>query len=217
MTDFHEIDYTLHDLIRNGEGEELDFKQSIDDQKKIARTLVAFANTVGGSLLIGVKDNGKVSGIDPSEEYHMINGAAGLYCTPPVSVDSRVWQEKHKLVLEVVVGKSETLHRAVDESGRPRVYIRLRAKTIQANKILYKYLMLRRNGSPRPESLSEEALGLLRLFKSGEVYTLSKLYRLASLPKKEVDHYISLFLAWELIAFDVTESTIVYFSNEPTQ
>ncbi|MCK4854687.1 MAG: ATP-binding protein, partial [Bacteroidales bacterium] len=60
----------------------LDFKFEISDARKIARTLVAFSNTDGGKLLIGVKDNGKIAGIRSEEEYHMLEAAAELYCRP---------------------------------------------------------------------------------------------------------------------------------------
>ena len=50
-------------LIAGGESETLDFKQTISDASKIAKTLVAFANNKGGTLLIGVRDNGSISGI----------------------------------------------------------------------------------------------------------------------------------------------------------
>jgi predicted HTH transcriptional regulator len=45
----------LEQLISKGEGVQLDFKQSINNQKKIARTLAAFANNRGGKLLVGVQ------------------------------------------------------------------------------------------------------------------------------------------------------------------
>jgi predicted HTH transcriptional regulator len=48
----------IKNLIAEGEGQELDFKYHVSSASKIARTLVAFANTDGGRLLIGVKDNG---------------------------------------------------------------------------------------------------------------------------------------------------------------
>lgn len=217
MTNYQDTDRTLENLIRKGEGETLDFKMCIDDQKKIARTLVAFANTVGGSLLIGVKDNGKVSGIDPSEEYHMISASAELYCQPPVLFDSRIWQEKHKLVLEIIVKKSDTLHRALDEEGHPKIYIRRNDVTLQTNKIITKYLSLLRNGATRPEHLSNEAIEFIRLFEPDKQYTLSKLYRISSLQKKEVDHYLPLFLAWGLVRFDVSESKVIYFSDPTAQ
>ena len=111
----------LIEYIAQGEHLMQDFKFRIDDQKKIARTLCAFANTEGGRLLIGVKDNGKIAGVDPQEEFFMIEGAAGLFCKPEVLFKSVVHQVDHKLVLEVVVEKdSEIIHSAQDDDGNPR-------------------------------------------------------------------------------------------------
>jgi predicted HTH transcriptional regulator len=53
----------IKNLIKQGEHQQLDFKFEITDSKKIARSLVAFANTDGGKLLIGVKDNGAIAGV----------------------------------------------------------------------------------------------------------------------------------------------------------
>ena len=55
------------EMIAEGEHQQQDFKMRIEDTRKIARTLVAFANTDGGRLLIGVKDNGTVCGVVPEE------------------------------------------------------------------------------------------------------------------------------------------------------
>jgi len=59
-------------LIAQGEHQQLDFKFEISDAAKIARSLVAFANTDGGKLLIGVKDNGVIAGVRSEEEKFMI-------------------------------------------------------------------------------------------------------------------------------------------------
>jgi len=52
------MSHYIKNLIEEGEHQQLDFKYEISDSKKIARSLVAFANTDGGRLLVGVKDNG---------------------------------------------------------------------------------------------------------------------------------------------------------------
>ncbi len=51
----------LQEKINQGEHQQQDFKFAINDSKKIARSLAAFANTDGGCLLVGVKDNGKIA------------------------------------------------------------------------------------------------------------------------------------------------------------
>ena len=60
----------IHKLITEGEHQQLDFKFEIADSRKIARTFSAFANTDGGRLLIGVKDNGSISGIRTGREIY---------------------------------------------------------------------------------------------------------------------------------------------------
>ena len=75
----------IHALIAEGEHQQQDFKFEISDARKIAKTLSAFANTDGGKLLIGVKDNGKIAGVRSDEEQYMIEAAAELYCSPEVN------------------------------------------------------------------------------------------------------------------------------------
>ena len=66
------MDNYLKKLIAGGENQHLDFKYCISDSRKIARTLSAFANSDGGRLLIGVRDNGSIAGIKSDEEYYMV-------------------------------------------------------------------------------------------------------------------------------------------------
>lgn len=73
-------------LIKQKEGKSLDFKNKITSKEKIAKTLVAFANTMGGYLLIGVSDKKQLRGIDPEEEKYMIDAANQDYCIPQVNL-----------------------------------------------------------------------------------------------------------------------------------
>ena len=57
----------IRQLVSEGEHCHQDFKFEISDARKIARSLSAFANTEGGRLLIGVKDNGKIAGVRSDE------------------------------------------------------------------------------------------------------------------------------------------------------
>jgi predicted HTH transcriptional regulator len=72
----------IYDLINQGEHQTLDFKHSITDSKKIARSLAAFANTNGGRLLVGVRDNRSIAGVKSDEEFYMVQAAADMYCKP---------------------------------------------------------------------------------------------------------------------------------------
>lgn len=56
----------LEKILQQGEHEKVEFKQSFNDT--VVETLVAFANTKGGTVYIGVDNNGKVNGIKLGKE-----------------------------------------------------------------------------------------------------------------------------------------------------
>ena len=93
--------HPIKTLITQGEHQQLDFKFEISDAARIARSLVAFANTDGGKLLIGVKDNGVIRGIRSDEEKYMLENAAQNYCQPEVAFSAKEWEIDEKVILEV--------------------------------------------------------------------------------------------------------------------
>ncbi|PLX07416.1 MAG: hypothetical protein C0596_10785 [Marinilabiliales bacterium] len=130
----------LREKIAIGEGINLDFKHSIKDSKKIARSLAAFANTQGGSLLVGVRDNGSIAGVNSDEEYYMIETAALLYTKPNVKFEHKNWVIDGKNILEIVVKKSnERPHYAPDQNDELKAYIRVQDENFIAHKIIVDY------------------------------------------------------------------------------
>lgn len=63
----------IQSLIQQGENNQVEFKSAGVRPESVAREVVAFANTLGGSLLIGVEDDGSVSGIEFSLETWLAN------------------------------------------------------------------------------------------------------------------------------------------------
>lgn len=201
----------IQNLIQQGEHQQQDFKHTIEDQKKIARTLVAFANTAGGRLLIGVKDNGKVVGINPEEEFHMIEGAAKLYCKPAIAFETKIWQEAFKLVLEVSIEANPLRHhKAQNEEGEWKTYIRRKDQTLLANKIILKVWNLERKGVQKPLEYGKEEQVFLSKFSTQEAFTLSKLYHMFDFPKQKIDHLLALFIHWNLIQMEFTNEGVFY-------
>lgn len=54
-------------LISEGESTTVEFKQRLPPDSILAKTLVAFANTNGGIILIGISDNGEIIGLTKKE------------------------------------------------------------------------------------------------------------------------------------------------------
>jgi len=127
----------IQSLILEGEHQQQDFKFGITDSRKIARSLAAFANTDGGRLLIGVKDNGVIAGVRSEEEYYMIESAAQLFSKPEIRFESKIWKESGKTVLEVWVPPSPLRpHYVKNEDGSYDAYVRSRDENIQADEVI---------------------------------------------------------------------------------
>ena len=129
----------LRKLIHQGEGEQLDFKQTISDPFKIAKTIAAFANTRGGTLLVGVRDNKTILGVDPEEEKYMLETGANFHCEPTISLTYREVEdeEEQATVLEVTIAESQHKpHYVIDKYNQRHVYIRQHDKSLPASKLM---------------------------------------------------------------------------------
>ena len=121
-----------------GEGVTQDFKKTITSCEKIAKTMVSFANNKGGRLLVGVSDNGTISGVkSEEEEKYMLTKAAHFYCKPALEpVFEEIYMDD-KVVLIAEIQKSEMKpHYALGEDKKWWVYIRVKDKSVLASKIV---------------------------------------------------------------------------------
>ena len=133
---------SLAELLKQGEGEKLDFKQKITSLDKIAKTICSFANTHGGIILVGVKDNRSITGIDPEEEKYMLEQAAQHYCQPQIPLHfEEIEDEDELVVLKVRIDESlEKPHASLNKGGNWQVYIRQRDKSVPAGKNMVRHL-----------------------------------------------------------------------------
>lgn len=125
-------------LILQGESTTLDFKKTITNVEKIAKSLVAFANNKGGQLLIGVADDGSIKGVkSEDEERYMITKSAHQFCKPAIEPEFEEVYVDDKLVLVVKIAASDTKpHYALDENKKWWVYYRVNDKSILASKVI---------------------------------------------------------------------------------
>lgn len=128
----------IRKLILQGEGTTLDFKKTITNNEKIAKSLVAFANNKGGQLLIGVADDGSIKGVkSEDEERYMITKSAHQFCKPAIEPEFEEIYIDDKLVLVVKIAESDIKpHYALDENKKWWVYYRVNDKSILASKII---------------------------------------------------------------------------------
>jgi predicted HTH transcriptional regulator len=128
----------LTDLIAQGEGSRLDFKLTISSSARIARTLTSFANSGGGTILIGVADDGSVVGVASEQaEMERIEEATDFFIVPALEIAYGTVLADERLVLVIDVPESlDKPHYALDEQGNRTIYIRSRDKSVPTSKLI---------------------------------------------------------------------------------
>ncbi len=124
----------LKNLIQTGESNFLEFKHSVASPKKIAREMAAFANTKGGTLLIGVEDNGEIIGVESYyEEEFWLNQAALEECIPPLSITIELVNTGERDVLMVKVPEAQEKPIYVKGKKFRQVYVRVDDESVVAS------------------------------------------------------------------------------------
>jgi predicted HTH transcriptional regulator len=202
----------IYNLIREGEHQQLDFKHSISDSKKIARSLAAFANTDGGKLLVGVRDNGSIAGVKSDEEFYMVQAAAELYCKPAVVFNTKVWEIEGKTILEITIPKisKDKLITAPYKNGEYKVFIRVNDENIIVNNIYLKAWNKRKFGKGVLIRYDEPEKILFEYLQDETSITFSKFKKLTNLNKYKAEKILVNLLVLNLIQIDYSDNQIKY-------
>jgi predicted HTH transcriptional regulator len=137
----------LVDLIEEGENIQCEFKRQFTAPEKIAKEMIAFANTKGGYILFGIDDDRKVIGVESEKaETEMIEDAVINYCEPQIEYRLNYIVYKGKEVVTVTIPESTNKpHRLQDyknelDINNAVVMIRVNDKSIRASKEMVRIL-----------------------------------------------------------------------------
>ena len=137
----------LIDLIEEGENLQCEFKRHFTTPEKIAKEMIAFANTKGGYILFGIDDDRKAIGVESEKsEAEMIEDAAKNYCEPHIEYKLNFIMYKGKEIVAVTLPESTNKpHRIQDyknelDINNAIVMIRVNDKSLRASKEMVRIL-----------------------------------------------------------------------------
>ncbi|MBM4158375.1 MAG: ATP-binding protein [Ignavibacteria bacterium] len=179
----------LYKLIEDGEGKNIEFKRKFSTPEKIAKELIAFANSDGGYMIFGVDDDRSVVGINSEkEELELINTAARHYCLPAVNYTYEIICIKNKDVVVVKIEKSKSKpHKLINsnDESENRVYIRFNDKSVIASKETVNLLKhSNENAHSVKFSFGNAEKILLKYLSENEKITVKKFKKLANISER---------------------------------
>ena len=202
----------LYQWIAQGEHQQQDFKFEISNAKKIAKSLSAFANTQGGRLLIGVKDNGKITGVESEEELYMIESAADIFCTPKVKYRAELYEMEdgtHVLCINIPKADNAPIY-AKDEQGKIWAYLRYNDQNILADKVQLD--VLKNRSKPKGEFISytQQEEYLLETLKDNKGITINQLSKVTKINRPNVIELLTKFTLFDLVYAEPQNNKFIY-------
>tara|TARA_B110000305_G_scaffold144293_1_gene160470 strand:+ start:9000 stop:9623 length:624 start_codon:yes stop_codon:yes gene_type:complete len=201
---------SVKQLITRGQDVSLEFTSHIENQLTITRTIVAFANTNGGKVIVGINEKNKVIGVEPAEELKLFKELINNDCAPIVPFESKVIEEGRHLLLEIDVPKSSIKHKAKGEEGEMQFYHRIKDTTLVGNRVIINLWKLQDDSTPKPIDLDDNLKAIFEFIEEYKPVTVSKIFRFFALNKNDVNLYLAQLNYWGYIDCVIVESGMAY-------
>ncbi len=209
--------FELHEIIENGESSSVEFKRKFSSSEKIAKGMIAFANTKGGYILFGIDDDRAVVGVESEKgEIELIDMAAKFYCEPEVKYEIDVLPIYRKDVVVIRIPESKNKpHRLItdgkDNGDLYRVYIRVKDKSVLASKETVR--VLRKSHPDAPPlilNLTDKENALLEHLGKYEKITMKEFKELLNISNRRASRILVNLVRAELIRQHTTEKEDFY-------
>lgn len=207
------------EIIEMGESSKVEFKRKSASPEKIAKEITAFANSKGGTLFIGVDDNGDLYGVESEKtEIEVINNACQFYIVPPVVPKSII--VKNIYDFEIVICEIEESntkpHKLIskDQNSKEikKAYIRVGEKSVSASPEMTR--LLRESSSNAKNfkiSIGEREQRLFRYLETYERITVKEYAKLVNISKRRAERMLIILVRAGVLLIH-NDTTYDYFT-----
>ncbi len=212
--------YELNEIIEGGENQNVEFKRKFTEPEKIAKEMIAFANTHGGKILFGIDDDKSVVGVESEKgEIEYIDLAARFYCEPELRFNVEIMHIYRKDVIVVHIPESSVKPHRLIENGKQdaddsKVYIRVKDKSVQASKETIKVLKKLRADSPAQIiNLGDKEKALISYLQNHERVTLKEFREFLNLSNRRASRILVNLVRADIIRLHNHEKEDFYTLN----
>lgn len=176
-------------LIFGGENEHVEFKRKINHPEKVIREVVAFANSKGGHLFVGVDDDGSIMGCKyADEEDFILQKAIRELCRPRIQFEMEVLQlsEKRSLLHYYIHPGERKPYYAFEKKQHRygKAFVRVKDRSIQASPEIRKILKFNNSPTDVHFQYGDNEKLLFNFLHDHEIVTVNQFRELSGLDYK---------------------------------
>lgn len=212
--------FELNEIIEAGENQQTEFKRKFTEPEKIAKEMIAFANTHGGRILFGIDDDKTVVGVESEKgEIEYIDLAAKFFCEPPLDYSADIIHIYRKDVIVANIPESfQKPHRLIEngksDDDETKVYIRVKDRSVQASKETIKVLKkLRQDAPAQIINLGDKEKVLIDYLGRNEKITLKEFREMLNLSNRRASRILVNLVRADLIRLHNHEKEDFYTLN----
>ena len=209
---------TLKQLVRQGEGQYVEFKLKANHPEKIVREMIAFANSQGGGwLLLGVDDDRTIKGVKyPYEDEYVMSKAIAEYAYPVlkyrlVRVSLEEYKEREVLAFYIPKSKEVSYFKESDNEKYGKAYIRVKDKCLKASYEMWEILKRQAKQSGTPFQYGEKERVLLQYLANNKQITVEEFSRNAQISRTMASRCLVTLVVAKVITIYPQENGVDYF------
>ncbi|MBN1301557.1 MAG: ATP-binding protein [Melioribacteraceae bacterium] len=208
-------------LIEGGENLKVEFKQRFTDYEKMAKEMIAFANSRGGYIIIGIDDNGSVYGVrSEKEEAELLKLTAETYCEPPLNYKLHFIElfDKELVVCEIPQSDHKP-HRIQDylneiNLNTAQVFVRVNDKSVPASKEMIKILQARSSEAPlKHYEVGKNEKIVFEILREKEFITVKELSGIANISYRRASRTLIKMVRAEILNIHTRDNGEDYYTS----
>ncbi len=210
----------LKTLVSQGENQYIEFKKKVDHPEKVIKEVVAFANSQGGNLLIGVNDDGTLSGLKfPEEEAFVLNQAISKFIRPEVDFKfDRIPISSKRSVLHYKIKKSQKRpHTIRKENGRIESFIRIKDRSVKASRELQEIFRQEKHARDIHFYFGKNEKLLMKYLDDHQSITLSEFMKLSKLSRVSASKKLVLLVLANVLKIEPDQGEDRFLVKEISQ
>lgn len=204
----------LKNLVRQGEGTSLEFKLKATHPEKIIREIVAFANSKGGKLLVGVNDDKTIPGLKfVDEEEYILVRAIERNCFPPINYDLEriaITDERDVLVFTIPKSQKKPHFVQLENEESKKAYVRVKDRSVQASREV-KQILRRENEDGIKFTYGDKEKLLMAYLSENQKITIEKFAEIAKISSRSASHTLVLLVLSNVLKIQPDEVVDWYY------